>query len=368
MRIVNIMQGTHLGGTEHASLRLMKGLQEAGHVCEVVSLTPLGSLGPLLSEHGIPASGLPYSGKGGWRSFLRLRKTLRSIKADALLMTGHNLLAMLALGDLCRGRRILAVHFHHTGVKPSWQWRLIYRIACRSFQTVTFPCDFIRIEAETLFPSLKSLARTVRNPLDIPELPSAAERESARAALGLDSSVPIIGNAGWLIPRKRFDVFLRVAHKVSQTLPDAQFLIAGDGEELPKLRMLAEELNIADRVKWLGWQESLTHFYQSLDVMLFNSDFDAMGLSPLEAISYGVPLVASVKHGGLKEIVSDDQYGSLISVHDIDALAAKVTHFIRNGTEARKTALNCRDKITQLSNTGNIIQEIEKLFKEPVHV
>lgn len=368
MRIVNIMQGTHLGGTEHASLRLMQGLLAAGHACEVVSLTPLGTLAPLLREHGIPASGLSYSGKGGWRSFFLLRRTLRSVKADALLMTGHNLLAMLALGDLCRGKRILAVHFHHTGVKPSWQWRLIYRIACRYFQAVTFPCDFIRLEAEMLFPALKSLAHTVRNPLEFPALPSVSERESARAALDLDSSAPIIGNAGWLIPRKRFDVFLRVAQKVSQALPNAQFLIAGDGDELQRLQMLAKELNIADRVKWLGWQENLAHFYQALNVMLFNSDFDAMGLSPLEAVSYGVPLVASVKHGGLKEIVSDDEYGSLISAHDIDALAAKVVYFIRNEAQARKTALACREKIMQLSNAENIIQEVEMLFREPSHV
>lgn len=368
MRIVNIMQGTNLGGTEHASLRLMKGLQEAGHVCEVVSLTPLGSLGPLLLEHDIQAIGLPYLGKGGWRSFLLLRRTLRSIKADALLMTGHNLLAMLALGDLCRGRRILAVHFHHTGVKPSWQWRIIYRIACSCFKAVTFPCDFIRIEAETLFPPLKSSAHTVRNPLEIPELASAAEQEHARGALGLDCNTPVIGNAGWLIPRKRFDIFLRVAQKVSQKLPNAQFLIAGDGEELRKLRALAEELDISGRVKWLGWQENLTHFYQSLDVMLFNSDFDAMGLSPLEAISHGVPLVASVRHGGLKEIVSSDEYGFLISDHDIDALAEKVVHFIRNRAEAHKTALACRDKIARLSCTANIIRKVELLLEGPINV
>jgi len=362
------MQGTNLGGMEQASLRLMLGLKERGHSCVVVSLTPIGSLGPLLHEQGISVQGLPYLGKGGWRSFSLLRRTLRGIRADALLMTGHNLLAMLALGDLCRGRRLLAIHFHHEGVKPSWQWQLIYRIACSRFQAITFPSDFIRAEAETLYPPVKRLAHTIRNPLAIPELPTAEERWQARAALGLSPDIPVIGNAGWLIPRKRFDIFLRVAHKVLQELPNAMFLIAGDGEDRSRLEAFAAHLNIAERVKWLGWQQDLKHFYQSLDVMLFNSDFDAMGLSPLEAVSYGVSLVASVQKGGLKEIVNNDDCGFLIATHDIVVLAEKTVYFIRNKEAAHKTAMVCRNKIAQISDTRNIAWEIESLLMGPAHV
>ena len=200
MRIVNIIQGTNLGGMEQASLRLMVGLKQRGHSCEVVSLNPIGTLGPLLAEHDIPAVGLPYLGKWGWRSYFLRRRALRSIQADAMLMTGHNLFAMLAIGDLCRGRRLLAIHFHHTGVKPSWQWRLIYRIACRRFQAITFPSDFVRHEAEEIYPPIKALSHTVHNPLPVWPLPTAEDRQRARVALGLPLDAPLIGNAGWLIP------------------------------------------------------------------------------------------------------------------------------------------------------------------------
>ena len=98
-------------------------------------------------------------------------------------------------------------------------------------------------------------------------------------------------------------MFLRTAQLISRQVPHALFLIAGDGEERAKLEALAGELQIAERVKWLGWQKGLTQFYQCLDVMLFNSDWDAVGLAPLEAINYGVPLVASVQQGGLREIL-----------------------------------------------------------------
>jgi glycosyltransferase involved in cell wall biosynthesis len=363
MKFVNIMQGTNLGGMEQASLRLMHGLKDQGHSCEVISLNPVGSLGPLLRELQIPVTGLPYLGKGGWKSILHIWRTLRAIQADALLMTGHHLLSMLLLGGLCKGKRLLAIHFHHSGVKSPWQWRLIYHIASSRFQAITFPSDFVRIEAETLYPPIKALSHTVRNPLSIPQIPSVEDRERARHVLGLPYDALVIGNAGWLIPRKRFDVFLHVAQKVSQYVPNALFLIAGDGEERSRLEALAKELDIVDRLKWLGWQKNLTSFFHSLDVMLFNSDWDAMGLAPLEAMSYGIPLVASVQQGGLKEIVTNNEYGFLLSNHDIDILAEKTIFFLQNPDEARRVALAGRQRVADVSNVKQLVNEIQSLLQ-----
>lgn len=363
MKFVNIIQGTNLGGMEQASLRLMIGLKDMGHSCEVISLNPVGSLGPLLLKHQIPVVGLPYLGKGGWRSILVVWRTLRAVHADALLMTGHHLLSMLLLGGLCKGKRLLAIHFHHTGVKSPWQWRFIYRVACSRFQVITFPSDFVRTEAEALYPPVKALSHTVRNPISIPPLPSVEDREVARGAVGLPYDALVIGNAGWLIPRKRFDVFLRVAQKISQEVPNALFLIAGDGEDRLCLEALAKELGIAERVRWLGWQKDLTSFFHSLNVMLFNSDWDAMGLAPLEAMSYGVPLVASVQHGGLGEIVTRDEYGFLLSTHDIDALAKKSIYFLLNPDEARRVALAGRERVAEVSNYKQLVEETLSLLQ-----
>ena len=68
--------------------------------------------------------------------------------------------------------------------------------------------------------------------------------------------------------------------------------------------------------------------------MLFNSDFDAMGRTPLEAMSHGVPLVASVVHCGLPEVVDSDDVGILLCSHDIATLSEKVIHLLRNPREA----------------------------------
>src|SRR5439155_3615739 len=66
---------------------------------------------------------------------------------------------------------------------------------------------------------------------------------------------------------------------------------------------LAQELAIAERVRWLGWQSSLTAFYRSLDLMVFNTDWDALGRAPLEAIGAGVPVVVSAVHSGSQSVL-----------------------------------------------------------------
>ncbi len=356
MRILNLIQCSNLGGMEQASLRLMRGLKERGENLYLLSLNPMGELGPLLEREGIPHEGLPYLGKGGWRSYGLLKRRLREIKADGLIMTGHHLLAMTALGDICRGHRILGINFHHTGVKSPWEWRLIYHLACKRFDAITFPCDFIRKEAEGLYPPVARLAHTVRYPLAIPELPTPGRKKAAREILGLPAERPVVGNAGWLIPRKRFDVFLRTAREILKKNPDALFVVAGDGIERESLERLAQELGIAASVRWLGWQRDMSVFYESLDVLLFNSEWDAMGLTPLEAMSYGVPAVCSVVNGGLGEVLSSERVGFLLPTHDVGALGNRVIELLDHPAEARSIGLAGRAHVQVVSRPEPIAE------------
>jgi glycosyltransferase involved in cell wall biosynthesis len=324
MRILHLMQCTNLGGMEQATLERIRQLQNLGHQCSVLSLNPLGALRPLLEQHSIPAEGLVYRGRGGWRSFLPLRQKLKTIPADALLMTGHNLLATLALGDLAVDRRVLSIHFHHQGVCPNWQWQLIYKAACSRFQAIAFATDFIRKEAECIYPPVAGRAVTLPNPFAVPPAPTAMDRALARAQLGIPEGAFVIGNAGWLIQRKRFDVLLRVTQELMKQDPSAICIIAGDGPLRAELETLSQSLGIASQVRWLGWQNDLRNFYLSLDVLVFNSDWDALGRTPVEALALGAPVIASVKNGGLAEVIRDDRFGFLTDRHDIAWMNSKL--------------------------------------------
>jgi glycosyltransferase involved in cell wall biosynthesis len=363
MKILNLIQCANLGGMEQASLRLMRGLQARGHELQLLSLNPIGKLGPLMQAADIPHEGLPYAGRGGWRTMPLLRRKIRECQADALIMTGHHLLAMAALGDFAKGRRILAIHHHHAGVKPDWQWRLIYRLACSRFQAITFPSDFIRREAGCIYPPAAALSHTFRNPLYMPAPPTPEQKQAARRSLGLPPDVPVIGNAGWLIPRKRFDVFLRTAAIIAARCPGAHFVIAGDGAERSRLEALAASLNLTGRLTWTGWVQDMEIFYRSLDVLLFNSDWDALPTTPQEAMSHGIPVVASVVNGGLKEILSAPELGFLLDRHEPETLAAAVAHLLQDPVAASQISVAGRERIRLLTDPEAIAIAHEKLWR-----
>src|SRR5262249_4485352 len=147
--------------------------------------------------------------------------------------------------------------------------------------------------------------------------------------LGLPPEARVIGNAGWLIPRKRFDVFLRVAQNIAREEPNAFFLIAGDGPQAGSLRSLAWNLGIAQRIRWLGWKSDFTSFYRSLDLALFSTDWDALPRTPLEALGEGVPVVASAVNSGLWEILDEETYGFVFRTHDIGELTRAALRVLR---------------------------------------
>lgn len=363
MHILNVIQCTNLGGMEQSNLLRLVGLQERGHQCSLLSLNPLGALQPELQRRGISAEGLEYRGWWGCLSVRKFQETLRTSTFDGLLMTGHNLMASVAILPALKARRVvLSVHFHHTGVKPAAAWRLIYRVALMSAGAVTFPCAFIRTEAEAIFPPLASVSHVVPNPFEIPHVVGPSERAAARTALNIPEGAFVIGNAGWLIQRKRFDMFLSVARRVLGMVPDALFVIAGDGPEKSRLKKLAEEWGLGHRILWLGWLKELRAVYQSLDVLLFNSDWDALGRTPLEALSFGIPVVASVRHGGLSEILLDGKHGFVFPNHDIEEMAKAIVWCSKREGEARAMALAGREHLSQIGSISAHAATMERLL------
>lgn len=352
MRILNIIQCTNLAGMEQASLRLMQALQRLGHPCKLLSLNPIGELGGLLEKSGIAAVGLNYRGPAGlwsWRSYRRALAD-EAGRTDAFLMTGHNLMAMIGLGRFCRGRRVLAQHFHHTGVKSGLVWKLIYAVANRRFDAITFPCDFIRQEAEQLFPPIMAKAHTIRCPVGTVAPTTPEQRLAARTALGLPVCAPIVGNAGWLIPRKRWDVFLETAQLIKKMIPEAVFVVAGDGPLRMELKELSARLGLTQSVRWLGWCAGMADFYRSIDVLLFNTDWDAFPVTPQEAMSYGVPVVASAINSGLKELFDQFAPGKLFADHDIRVLAAEAVAILQNTSLAQQLGSTGRDGMARLGS------------------
>lgn len=353
MKILILIQCTNLGGMEHNMLLLIREFLEMGISVEVVSIHPLGRMGEKLRELGIPSEGCSYRGPWGLCSLPSLRRLLAGKKADGLIMIGHNMMGEIAVGGLCKEHRVLSIHYHHRGVKHPLVWRMIYGLACLNFHAIVFVSSFIMEEAISMVPFLRKFSLMVSTPVETHPPFSPRERSLARVSLGIPEDAFVVGNAGWLIPRKRWDLFLETAARVAASVPEAIFLISGDGPLRGELEKRAGELGISRRLRWLGWQSDLLPVYKSLDVMLFNSDWDAQARTPLEGMSYGVPVVASILSGGTREVILNDGMGILLDKHDIGRLSQAVIEMARDPVHKKSVGEAGRARIAAYGSPRN---------------
>ena len=347
MKIIILIQCTNLGGMEHNMLLLIDEIKKMNVEVEVVSINPIGKLGELLEARGIQCEGSSYLGPWGVFSILKLHRILASKTADGLLMIGHNLMGELALGKLWKKHRVLSIHFHHKGVKSPLGWRLIYGIAVMKFRAIVFVSKYIMDEAISISSFLAKLSIMVSTPVHAQIPFSDHVKIDARRTLGISENNIVVGNAGWLITRKRWDVYLAVAAEVLKSDPQIRFLIAGDGPERANLEKQARDLGIADMIIWIGWQSKLLPFYQAIDILLFNSDWDAQARTPLEAMSYGIPLVSSILAGGTQEVIYNDSMGYLIDQHDVGKLSAIILKLAHDPELRKLVGENERRRISE---------------------
>lgn len=129
-----------------------------------------------------------------------------------------------------------------------------------------------------------------------------------------------LGFIGRLEPEKNLDLVLRALPRVG---PNVSLTVAGEGGEDTRLRRLAADIGVADRVTWLGFVTGAAKedFFRHIDLLVMPSDYECFGMSGGEALSAGVPLLVS-RVTGIGEIVEAGGGGAIITRDPADIAAA----------------------------------------------
>jgi glycosyltransferase involved in cell wall biosynthesis len=335
------LQCTNLGGMEQVAFSLFDQLQGKGYSFRIATPRPWGLGRERILRVDREATAFDYRGRFGWRSFRPFREQARRLAAKTGSVWVIGACASCLAAAASTGRRVLlSHHYHHFETALSRvKWMGFYLMFGRSLDVVTFPTEFTRNEALQVAPWLRSKFQVVRNGFRVcyeTEERRLRRKREARARLQLPQDAFVVGNAGWLIQRKRFDVFLTTARRVAGRIPNARFVICGGGPQEGQLKAQAASLGIADRVRFEGWVEDVSVYYQAWDALLFNSDFDTLPCAPMEAASHGCVCVASCLYGGLSEFLEHGRTGALLSRHEPEALAESLVRIARDGAHAAR--------------------------------
>ena len=143
----------------------------------------------------------------------------------------------------------------------------------------------------------------------------------------LPPEAPIVGVVARLEAEKGHRTLLEAWPLVLAAVPSARLLIIGEGSERDALEAEAASLGIEDRVVFTGRREDVPAVTAALDVAVLPSYREAQGLSVLEAMALGRPVIAS-RVGGIPEMIEDGVTGLLVEPHDCDALAAGIIRLL----------------------------------------
>jgi glycosyltransferase involved in cell wall biosynthesis len=180
------------------------------------------------------------------------------------------------------------------------------------------------------------------------EFPAAAlPRAEERRALRLRPFDPLLGVVGRLSPEKGHVHLLRALPAIVDAFPGAGLALAGDGPQRRALEEEARRLGMEERVEFLGQRRDVGRFLAALDLFVQPSLYEGFGLSLLEAMAAGLPVVAS-RVGGIPEIVDDGESGVLVPAGEPGALAAAAIALLRDPGRARvmgeTAALRARER------------------------
>jgi N-acetyl-alpha-D-glucosaminyl L-malate synthase BshA len=172
------------------------------------------------------------------------------------------------------------------------------------------------------------------------------------AAQGRKEGVPNAVHVSNFRAVKRVPWLLR-AFELATRGKEANLTLVGDGPDQGACRLLARELGIAERVRFLGERDALPELLAPANVFVLTSSEESFGLSALEAMSCGTPVVAT-RVGGVGEVVDDGSSGLLSPPEDLEGFAANLALVLfdparaeRMGRAARRTAEErfARDKV-----------------------
>lgn len=192
--------------------------------------------------------------------------------------------------------------------------------------------------------------------------PNARNGFQLKRTLGLDPEGPVVGTIGRLVYQKAQDTFLEAAPLVTQAVPNAQFLIVGEGPLRPALERLAADLGLRTCC-FTGFREDIPSLLSLMDVFALPSILEGFPQVLLEAMAAGRPIVAT-RIDGVTEVVQHNTTGLLIPPRDPSALAAAITSLLKDQGLAHRLGRGGRKLVEERFTINRIAAEVDRFYTD----
>ena len=358
MRILQICSARDLGGGEKHLADLANALARREHdvYVAVVPGSPLrGELNALPKDNVLE---LPMRNSLNILSAFKLARLLRDLRIEIVHAHVARDYPLAALAT-SRADPTQLVLTRHVLFQLHKSHRLTLRHVARVIAVSQAVSD--RLRDQRIFD--RSKITVVHNGIDIDRFSqssrSVAQKKPARLRVGM---------IGHLAPIKGQKEFLRAAAIVCKRRDDVDFLVVGEdksykGENRRRLEKLIGELKLGPRVSLEGWTDDVPKLLGTLDLFVSPARAEPFGLSIVEAMAAGVPVLATMSEGAC-EIIEPGQTGRLVPLRDVDELAKGILELLSDRAECARLTANALRAARERFSLERMVDETEDVYRE----
>jgi glycosyltransferase involved in cell wall biosynthesis len=165
-----------------------------------------------------------------------------------------------------------------------------------------------------------------------------------------------------LKPQKAPLDFIKVCDLVRKALPEAHYLLVGDGVLRESVAREIDKRHLQPRVHLLGWRQDIAHLLQAIDVLVLTSRWEGLPRVFPQAMAAGVPIVAT-RVDGAPEAIMDGVNGFLLPAGDLPGMAQKIIFLLKNPFETRTMGQQGAKMVAEF-DIKKMMQQQEALYEE----
>lgn len=191
-------------------------------------------------------------------------------------------------------------------------------------------------------------------------------KEQARTLIGASSDEMVFGSVGRLVPTKGHIYLIEAFEKVRKVFPNSRLVIIGEGPLSDELKEKARKTSASSQISFLGYRKDVLELLKGLDVFVFPSLAEGLGLALIEAMGSRIPVIAS-KAGGIPEAFGQNKCGILVPAKDINSLAEAMKEIAHLDQEKRKIMGNAaRARIEEAFTTDTMSKGLMDIYESVI--
>jgi glycosyltransferase involved in cell wall biosynthesis len=366
VRVLHVLATLLPGGSEISVLRLVSALDTTRYRVSVACLRGEAPMADEFRAAGFEVVRFGMRGKLDPGCLLRLRRYVARERIDIVHthMDLADFYGALA-GRLGGARGVVATKHAPDEFRTRRTWKrypflLLERLAYEMDDAVIVVSEGLRafLETEERLPRRKMVVIGH----GIEAAPRPATRGEARRILGLPAQGPLIGAVGRLSHEKGQLVLLQALPAILAAFPRTSCVFAGEGPTRAPLEEVTRRLGIGDRVVFLGFRRDVPMVLAALDLFVQPSIYEGFGLSLLEAMAAGLPVVAS-RVGGIPEVIEDGRTGVLVPPQDPAALAGAVVRLLGDAGGARRLGETAAVSTRERYSLARVAERVDDLYR-----